>query len=118
MTDREHWQEHVDERFDHIEDRLNELADKKQDKLPRGSMVGMGITIFLQLILLAFMWGTQTEKLATATDDRYRASEASRDFALRDQKDANMETDILKNEVTIKELQQRLRALEREIVSE
>ena len=118
MTDREHWQEHVDERFDHIEKRLDELAERKQDKLPRGSVVGIGITIFLQLLLLAFVYGTQSERLEGATSDRYRATEASRDFALRDQRDANMETDILRNSVTIKELQQRLRDLEREIGNE
>ena len=118
MTDREHWQEHVDDRFDAIEKRIDELAHQKQDKWPRGTMVGILVTVIGQVILLAFMWGLQTEKLATATDDRYRASEASRDFALRDQRLNSLETDILDNEVTLKELRARIRALESEVGNE
>ena len=116
--DKDSWHNHIDERFDKIETRLDELAEKKQDKLPKGLIGGVITTIVLQIIMLAFMYGTQMERLENVTDDRYRGTEAARDFALRDQRDANMETDILKNEVTIKELQQRLRALERQIGSE
>ncbi len=118
MTDKDQWHDPIDERFDKIETRLDELAHTKQDKLPRGAVAGIITTIILQVIMLAFMWGLQTEKIASVSDDRYRASEASRDFALRDQRLNSLETDILDNEVTLKELRARIRALESSIASD
>lgn len=39
-----------------------------------------------------------TERVETTMDDRYRASDANRDFARRDQKDAEQDRRIMRNE--------------------
>lgn len=110
--ERQKFYTHVDERFDELDRRLDRLAETKQDKFPKGSVIGLTATIIGQLILLAFIWGQSAERLSDATADRYHGDDAARDFALRDQRMNTLETDIMKNEVTLKELRQRIRALE------
>ena len=114
MTEKE-FQAHVDDKFDELNKRIDRLVETKQDKLPRGSTIGLFAAIIGQLILVAFMWGSQSQQIELMSADRYTSSDAGRDIALLNQRDGNLETNILKNEITIKELQQRLRALEAQI---
>ena len=115
MTDihsRDELYKHVDERFDELDRKVEKIAERKQDKLPKGALAAFALTIFGQLLLIAFMWGSQSQQLETATSDRYRGQDAVRDFALRDARDANIETELLEHGVRIEELRKRIRALE------
>lgn len=95
-----------------LETKLDKLCATKQDKLPKGSLVGIVGAVVFQIILIAFMWGSQAQQLSEVTNDRYRGSEATRDLALVGQRDNNIETNVLNNSVTLKELRVRIRKLE------
>lgn len=109
---REQLSEHMDAKFDELDKRISELADRKQDKFPKGALAGLAVTLVMQLLLLAYVAGTFTTQLDVATADRYRGQDATRDLALRDQRDANIETELLEHSIRIEELRQRIRALE------
>lgn len=118
----EQLQQHVDEKFDHLEKRLiaadasrEKLAqklDQKQDKFPKGTVIAIASAFVGQLILLAFVWGSQSQQLIEATTDRYTGAEARKDQNIESLRFSIVETDILDNEITLKELRERIRVLE------